>query len=586
MPERKYGYLKLTGYIFVTCFAVLAVLFFVCSVTYKQYAIGHFPAWVAKATKGKYKGSIADLRYDFFSSDLILKGVRLNPDTFAIDQGPENGTPFRIAVTVNIPLLELDNISILQLLFNHQLHCKICTFSAPEAAIESRLHKVDSSKIVAPEKKSIVSVVADEIDIRGFNISYIVHTKGGGSSKFQLKGGIARLNDWLLDAGSPDDTDRFLLAKRFVIDSSAFSFSQEGLLYAVRAPKVFFSTETSLLSLEQFNITPLVNHDEFYRLTGHRVTIFEIGIPSATFTGIDWKSLLNKKELLVGVVDLSKPDISLYFSYLPPSKPKNLVYLDPYELLRHFPVPLNISHINVTGASIKYTELNDKSKKEGTITFQQVSGQGKNATNIPLAVEKNKFFTFSGTGVLLNQSPFDAVVRFYLPDTAGPYTISAHIANVTGSEIRPAASAMALIKVDSLDMMGMEAHLDGNRFYINSELTVRYKNLKLDLEKPDGDGKLKEKKFETFVARSFVLLRDNPMPGGRVRSAVTKQQRNEETCFFPTIVKNIKSGTKEILARHGQIVGAITNDTLASTSHLEKPKKQNFLRKLFSKKKK
>ncbi len=406
----------------------------------------------------------------------------------------------------------------------------------------------------------------------------------------KLIGGKAVLNDWLFGEGK-SDTSRFLFAKSCIIDSSAFSFCKPVTLYEFKTPVFYFNTDKKQLSIKDLVIAPIVNRETYYQITGNRGTICNIIIQQTDITDFDSKRLIHTGEFYASALTITNPAIGLYYNYLIQYHPENMIHIDPHQLLNNLPVKINIGAISVNNASVIYTELSEKSRQEGVLSFDKINSHANRLTNMDNVISKNGSFIVKGSGVLFHKSKITASFSLALYDTLGAFTVDARAENINAPEIRKAASALTLLKVDSLQLSRMYGHIKGNQNYTQSELTILYTNLKIELQKTDRNANLKTKPGISLIANTFFVYTDNPMPGGQVRSASTYMPRDPTIPFFPTIVKNIKKGTKKILTKHEKIVAALTNPDAGGKQEKqekqvkqEKQKKKGFFKRLFGKK--
>ncbi|MBA3828411.1 MAG: hypothetical protein H0X33_05700 [Taibaiella sp.] len=582
MIKKRTHTFRIIGAILGIILLVMAGISLYISLTYKKYIKEHLPEWVAKASDSVYHVSIQDISISLFTRQLTVTGIRLWPDTSCSNYHKETGSHHRIAVAIAIPKLEMKSIQWRKLISDKELACGEVILSAPTAMIISRARIVDSSRIMPEKKKdpAIKRIFASSIRIVAPNIAYKTYNKDDDSSVWTLKGGESVLNDWLLDP-KVKDTTRFLLARSAVIDSAAFMFCKPSALYRFQAAAVYFNSEKNLLTVNKLKVAPIVDKETFYKIVGHRITIWNASVRKLVFNDINWLGLMHNKTLIVSSINMDEPDVSLYFSYYPPHKPGSMVHADPTNMLRHLPLRVHVNEVAVSNAHISYTELSEKSQREGTLLFDHVSLHAHNIINIGSDIARNHVFKAEAKGKFMKTSNITAAYQVSLSDSLSPFIIEGEIKDMHASQIDPVARALALISVDSGHVQEIKAHVHGNQNTMQCMLNILYTDLQAELEKSDGGGKMHERTILTAIANTFFVYHDNPINGKPPRTANVTLPRDPEVAYFAGIVKTVKLGTKEIVERHEKVVAILTNDKDAKREY-----KKGFFNRLFGKKKK
>lgn len=572
MIKRKKLFVVFTTFLILSILVVGTLAW--VSAGYKRYIKTNLPGWVLKGTDSIYHASVEDISINIFTRRLTITGIKLQADTNCTQYHRETGKSDKVTVSLYVPKLQLNGIVWGKLLSNKELSCSSATIWQPKVIIISKYHEVDSSKIWQGKKKSaeIQRLFATSIQIIQPDITFKSFTKDRDSFICRLSGGEGILNDWLLD-DKDKDTTRFLLARSCIIDSSAFLFQKPSMLYAFKIRSLYFNTAKGLLSLQNISVDPTVSKAEYYRIVGHRTTICNASVSTVQFIDFKWQQLIHNNKLRSAAIHLTNPSVALYFSYLPPSRPANVVQYDPPIMIRVMPLKLDIPDMTIHNGHVTYTELNEVSMQEGKLDLSKIDCSVSNVTNIDTVIGRNNKLVARASGKVYNTSDMSAVFTVILSDTSGAFNIHANIKNVHASQINQVTRPLSLLQIDSLQLHTVNVTVDGNKNYTHSQLSMLYNNLKIKVEKPVADDKLKSKPIISFLANTFFVYSDNPMPNGQARTADTYLPRDVTTAFMPMIVKNVRQGMNKIMVRHEKLVAEITND---KTAKKEKHKRKGL----------
>jgi hypothetical protein len=336
-----------------------------------------------------------------------------------------------------------------------------------------------------------------------------------------------------------------------------------------------FNTEQHSLFLSKLVLSPTVNKETFYRITGHQQTIWTMGVPSVNFIGLDWQKLLHEHEFCTSLIEISEPIINLYFSYLAAPDPSSKIKFDPIRLLHNSPLQLNVKDVSIKNATINYTELNDQSIKTGTLTAEKINAHANNIVNIKSLIAANNTCSIKANALIQHKSPATASMLLSLDDSLGEFTINGALKDLDAFQVSDLAESLNLLKIDSLHLSGFNVQVHGNQNSTHEEQTVLYTGLKVELKKRKDSG-LKTKPMLTLAAETFFVYPSNPTPGKPPRFAITDMRRDTQRAFVSMIVENVKCGTKKIVIKNEEIV------PLKKDKNEIRPPK-GFFRKLFGK---
>jgi hypothetical protein len=556
MAINKAKVARIFLYIIVALLLLAAVITIVFNTCYKGYVVRHMDGWVYKATDSTYHATIQDVHINLFTDKIIVSGIRIWPDSISANFKKKIKQNFKISVALTVNELELDDLQLLKLLQHKIVMFGDVYIRQPKVLIESKPAQPDSTATHNGKQPSIKGLTAGDIHIIKPDITFKSFGIDGDNFSCKLSGGDADLSDWRLDV-SQTDTTRFLLAKSCIINGAAFYFYKPSTMYEFKTSSFSCNTEQEHLEIKGLSIEPPMGNDKFYSILGHRTTICRLHAPMVTLKGFDWIGLMHRNTVNLSMATFNDADLSLYFSYVIPSHPGNMLELDPHMLLHNAALKINVANVYINKSRIKYTEREEASKKEETIPFKEVTAHATNITNIKSALVRNPWMEIKAHGIIFKKGALKASLKILESDTLGHFVLDGDLANVDAADIREQASVMADVEVDSLHIQKIKVHVSGNRDSARSALEVVYHNFKMKLLREKNDKKLVKMPVLSFIAKEIFVYSDNPMPGKELRVTTTSTQRNVTWPYFGTIVKNVRVGARHTLTDHPKVVDAI-----------------------------
>lgn len=506
---------------------------------------------------------------------LTLKNVHFTPDSGKVAELKKVHKCPHLLVEFTMPEIHADGINWRNLAQNISFDCRHITVYNPTTLLSGRPKEDTTSS--TPQKKGIETFGARIIDIINPTITYH-YSNDSTEYTLKVKGGKVRFNDWKLDTRKGMDTSTFLFAHNSVINFDSFSYYKKNSSYNISSAGIGLSTGNRDLTLKHVVLKLTSRKDEYYKKIGEQREIYDFHFPEVRFAGLNWKDLINGVQLYSDTMNIYNPELGLYYSRKYPAPKTTKVGNYPHQLLRSMGLKLNIKTLNIENGDFKYTEENEITNKEATISFSHVKGVLKNVTNIDTLINKNDKCTVNMHCHYMQDGDITANFQLLLSDPKGAFVIDGVARNIQARDIDQTTKTLALTEVRSFNMSQLDMHIEGDQTYGKGLITMRYTGLELaflklnsETNKPDerGLGML------AFLANKLVLFPSNPMPGKEVRSVSTYVKRDAYKGFFNLIWKNIFQGAKNTAMRGPDLVDNIKEK--------QNPEKKGLLRKLFSK---
>ena len=117
-----------------------------------------------------------------------------------------------------------------------------------------------------------------------------------------------------------------------------------------------------------------------------------------------------------------------------------------------------------------------------------------NITNVDSAIDKHNATTVSFNTNLLGEIPGKGQFIFYLTGNGGNFAVKGHISGFDALELNKVAVPMALMRVNTGTVNGIDFNFKGNDSGAKGDFVMNYDNLKVDvLSKIKIPGKLRRR---------------------------------------------------------------------------------------------
>jgi hypothetical protein len=264
------------------------------------------------------------------------------------------------------------------------------------------------------------------------------------------------------------------------------------------------------------------------------------------FENIDLKKLFEDKKIYAETLTIQQGDISVFTDTRDfKTSPKAVYPPYPHEAFKDLSVKFKVEKANLRNFNITYSEYNPETNLVGNVYFKHVKGSLLNLTNDTLPLLNNPHCLLSLRAKLMNKADMFIKINFNVAAPKGDFTVSGKVLKMNIVTLNQVIESLTKAKAESGFVEAFSFKMKGNKYGLKGFSTLIYKDLKITILKKTTDNKiLKERKFLSFVANTFVVKNSNPIRKKPIRIAAINYKRLPRKAFFYTLWKGIVEGIK------------------------------------------
>lgn len=514
------------------------------------------PAIIAKlqqvvkdGSNGLYILSIQKLDIDIPASKVDAVNASISIDTAAMLQLDKQKKLPDDIFKIKFASLHIDGLGIEDLINKKHvaitaLYCNdpvIEVFHKSQPYNEAERKANDTLSLYGRIKGETKSIHIGKIDIsKG---SFIDHdmSKKNSTTRFNVVSII--MKDLLIDSVTQYDNKRFLYTTYTAIECNNYFFRTPDSLYFFKAGSIHVSGEKHQIIVKDMELKPRGDKKEFESKQSARKIMYHLTFPEVTLSNINWWAMINHEKFVAKEAVINH---GLFYAYMDETLPPAKFNADnfPQQLLMRISVPISVKKLTLHNYNVTFEELNNESKKSGTLFFTDLNCTANNISNVPSEMKKDRYLTVKTKCLFMHKVPLTANFKFDLAKVhSGAFTADLFMDTLHKEIVNPVAAPLGLFSVKKGEMQSGTAHLHGNDFTINGTVSFNYTDLHLNpLKKKNGDDKLKKKTFTSLFANTFLIQNANPGKGNDVRKPQFSVSRGDNSNFFSFVWASVLTG--------------------------------------------
>jgi len=503
---------------------------------------------VLKSSDSLYNVDFSDAELHVLRGSITFYNITIKPDTFVYNRKKRQHLAPNNLFEVSIKRLTLAHIHPFTLYFDKKLDIGEIIVKQPELKVSYQLNHTKDTIIkdrqTAWQKisKKLRSVHVGNILLGNVKFRYDDYS-GNKLEVSELKELNLSAHDLLIDSATQFDKSRLLYFKDIDAELNNYTGKTASGLYTYTINSLKLSTLKSQLDIQGINLKPIAFNTFFEKSHSDRFTVH---LDSLRLNNFDFLSYHKYRTLTGTNLDISNGSIDIFNNPNKSADRSDRIRTFPNVGLKKIYADLKIDTINLHHINIYYNEYNNKSKKTGTISFNNTSGKFLNVVTNDTALKKNNICNIMLTSYFMNRGKLNLTFNFNLTDSKNSFDYKGILNPMDLQSINPATMPLAMVKISSGKLKELKFDIKADKNNARGRVTLLYNDLKVALLKSDSVSEnLKHRTFASMFANLFILKHDNPDVEGKTpRSFYVNYARTPETPFFKSLWQTLLSGLK------------------------------------------
>ena len=503
---------------------------------------------VLEGSDSLYRLDIDKIEVDISDAHIIVKNASLNIDSARLVLLDSLRRAPNDVFKVSLKDLVIDGIGPDDFLKKKNIDLNVIYITEPVVEI---FHHKRAYNYSPPDSVTLYKKIGKEVghfsinQLSVQNIDFKYHNVSNGNKLTHFKNVSFDFRSILIDSSTQNDSTRFLYLKDAKITLSDYNITTPDSLYHFHVDSMILNAASRKLDLSNLSLKPVGDKEDFSKKLDYYKDRYDITIKKASIQYIEWWQLLSEDGLTARQIKLDDGKVEIFADRTLRDPHKNKVGNYPHQILMRLKLPVMINNIDVNNFKVTYTELNAKTGKKGTITFDDISGSFTNITNRKEVIDQNKYFSLNANAKLMNAGALHALFKFDLANAnTGNFSLDLEVGNMDGKELNTATKPLGLFEIKNADIKKILLHMNANDNNSNGTVTFYYNELQVDVLKQDEEqhNKLKKRGLISFIANNFVIKQSNTSDDNNKDPKHVSYKRDPEKSFFNLIWKTLFTG--------------------------------------------
>lgn len=503
---------------------------------------------VLKSSDSLYNVDFSDAELHILRGSIVFYNITLKPDTFVYNRRKLQHLAPNNLVELSIKRLTLSHIHPFALYFHKKLDIGEIIVKQPELKVSYQLNHTKDTVLKDRRtpwqkmSKNLRSVHVGDILLGDVKFRYNDYS-GNKLEVSELKELNLSAHDLLIDSATQNDKSRLLYFKDIDAELNNYTGKTASGLYTYTINSLKLSTFKSQLDIQGISLKPIAFNSFFRKSHNDRFTVHLDSLQLNNFNFLSY----HKYRTLTGTnLTISNGSIDIFNNPNKSADKSDRIRTFPNVGLKKIYADMKIDTLSLHHINVSYNEFNQKSKKAGTISFNNTSGRFLNVTTNDTALKKNNICDIRLTSYFMNRGKLDLSFNFNLTDSENSFNYKGKLGPMDLQNVNPATMPLAMVKISSGHLKQLDFDIKADKNKAEGKVTLLYNNLKVVLLKADSvTENLKHRTFASMFANLFILKHDNPDAEGKTpRSFYVRYQRTPETAFFKSLWQTLLSGLK------------------------------------------
>jgi hypothetical protein len=513
--------------------------------------------FIVQGSDSLYNYKLEKLKANFFGGNVEVENLHIRVDSnqyfklLRLDALP--------SLTMQLDLLKgkMKGLGVFTLIFGKKIN--ITEIVSQEADIKLSRHirkNIDSNSNIMPLWKAIQpkikSINIDRIRLDGVKLLY-KNADTSESIKLQFDRCEGIFQNVRIDSAASVDTSRLAFAKDASMQFYDLKFRTPDSSYKMKAELINYSSVNRTLQIQDFKLQPTLEGDDFFKYASVQKNRFVLIFEKAKFTNLRLDRFIHNNIIDADSVIIEQPELDIANDKTLPPAFKSKIGNYPHEKLLRAESTIMINGIKIINAKICYTERSEKTGRTAKINIDNMNAIFSNVTNNAVLIRSNPKCVATINARILNTSPIQAKMVFYLDSAEGEFDMQGQIGNANAAQLNPISEPLANIQISALKIQSLGFQMHGDDFSSKGNVQMRYNDLAIIFKKTDKEtGAIKTKKFLTKIINKFTIYPSNPSQGVERVARDVQYARVSSTSFFGVVWKTIFFGMQNIMFKTGR----------------------------------
>lgn len=325
-----------------------------------------------------YSITFDDIDFYIGKQTLEFQNVYLKPDTALYQKLLEQNKIKSSLYDIKLSSLIINNIDFYNFLSKTKLLINEIEFNDPSINIIEHPHSIKKhKKIHGALQNDLIPLITSYLELLSIkNIKFnngvfdFYKNTGDTSALSTIKNISLNITDFIVDKNDSINKNRTFFSEDIEIKFSDLELNLSDSIHILKAKEIIFSTIKSELLAKNVSIKPKISNDSSHNYT--------ISIPCVDLSNIDFEKILEKKEVQIGRIEITKPEIDYCLKKHKQTEnngDKLFTKLDLYPLLKGELESVEIDTLSITNGDIRiykapvFNEPNISSKDFSIILY-------------------------------------------------------------------------------------------------------------------------------------------------------------------------------------------------------------------------
>ncbi len=329
----------------------------------------------------------------------------------------------------------------------------------------------------------------------------------------------------LTDLNVSSDTDQMneMVGSLDVQVGSASHITDDNY-YEMRSSGLRFNLDSQELSMERFDVIPLLSPEELPESVGHEVDHLDISSQNISIRGIDIDKWFDSRIVNISAIEVNELELEVSRDKNHPDKPQTA---DPLlnEQFANLDIETSIDTLLWKGGFIMYSERKEGQEKYGEILFDDVDIEFVGIQN------RNPEETIRATAscLFMGLSELSVDFEFFLENNAAQ-NISGNLDQIDLTELNTVLEPLAFVRISEGDLKSLSFEFTADEDGAKGELVIIYDNLNIQILDEETLEQTATRNIASFFANLIAIRSSNGEEDPR-RGEITLEREKERSMF-------------------------------------------------------